>query len=119
MLQDVAFVGLNSQELILSPERHANWAFFMLGTPSGQSQKANVKPVTLQYGGYPRLFLHASKNIKKGDILYWNYKARGTSECKDYKIIENVSQLEGYDLTNLSLKHPLAFIRKSSDFCFL
>lgn len=35
----------------------------------------------------PRLFLVADRTIKKNEILYWNYNAKGTDELKHYNYV--------------------------------
>ncbi|KAL2540283.1 Histone-lysine N-methyltransferase ATXR6 [Abeliophyllum distichum] len=65
-----------SKSLVICPDKHSNIARFINGinnhTPDGK-KKQNVKCVRFDVNGECRVLLIASRDIRKGERLYYNY----------------------------------------------
>jgi hypothetical protein len=63
-----------SRELVIHPDKIANIAKFISGINNNTMKKhQNVKSFLCSIDQFPHIILHASKNIKKGDPLYYDY----------------------------------------------
>lgn len=54
----------------------------------------NMRAETRIVYGRPALLLVASRDVEVGEILYWDYRAVGTSEKKYYTYVRHVQDLD-------------------------
>jgi hypothetical protein len=70
----------SSQSLIVYPGKKSNIARFISGINNDDAKskkKKNVASARYVIDGKIHILLYASKKIKKGDILYYDYNAGG------------------------------------------
>lgn len=69
--------------LVIIPDKKGNLARFLSGinnTSKKSIAKQNVHSIRFNIDGESRVILYAKKNIKKGDLLYYDYNAGGFGE---------------------------------------
>jgi hypothetical protein len=70
----------SSTSLVICPERKGNLARFISGINNFNNKsikKQNVNSIRYDIDGEVHVLLYAAKNIKKNDILYYDYNAGG------------------------------------------
>lgn len=69
--------------LVICPEKYGNLARFLSGVNNHNAvlkKKQNVYSIRMEIDGSVHILLLAMKNIKKGEILYYDYNAGGYDE---------------------------------------
>lgn len=106
MLQDVA-VGeqVGNLFLCISPLEFANEGLLFSGASSSmiahdkkcppKNKRTNMRLETRVVFERPRIFLVADKDIKKDDVLYWDYKVRDSEENKNYNYFPQLKDVTG------------------------
>ena len=66
--------------LVIVPDRHGNLARFLSGINNSKKRAGNVKSIKYDIEGSIHILLYSSRNIKSGEILYYDYNAGGLNE---------------------------------------
>jgi len=72
----------SSLSLVICPEKQGNIARFLSGINNNDKKaikKQNVNSSRYDIDGKVHVLLYASKSIKKGEILYYDYNAGGSA----------------------------------------
>jgi hypothetical protein len=78
LVQDLLRTGRSSTSLVICPESTGNIARFLSGVNNdkkGSQQKQNVRSMRFSLDGEARVVLYASRNIRKGEVLMYDYNA--------------------------------------------
>ena len=70
----------SSTSLVICPEKRGNMARFLSGINNYNNKslhKQNVRSIRFNVKGQARIALYACKNIKAGEILYYDYNEGG------------------------------------------
>lgn len=80
-IMDLLRTPNSSTSLVIAPEQRGNLARFISGINNNSSgrKKQNVSSIRLDIEGSVHVLLYASKKIKKGEVLYYDYNAGGFS----------------------------------------
>lgn len=79
-IMDLIRTPSSSTSLVICPEKYGNLARFLSGINNTNEQlkkKQNVYSLRVNIDNSIRIFLLAAKNIKKGEVLYYDYNAGG------------------------------------------
>lgn len=79
-IMDLIRTPSSSTSLVICPERYGNLARFLSGINNSNvklKKKQNVYSLRVNIDNSIRIFLLAAKNIKKGEVLYYDYNAGG------------------------------------------
>ena len=71
----------SSSSLVICPEKKGNIARFISGinnTNAKAKKKLNINSARYDIDGKVHVILYASRNIKPGEILYYDYNAGGS-----------------------------------------
>lgn len=70
----------SNTSLVICPEKNSNLARFISGinnSDKNSKKKQNVSSIRYNIDGQVHILLYAFRNIKKGEILYYDYNAGG------------------------------------------
>ena len=76
--------------LVICPEKYGNLARFISGVNNFNAylkKKQNVNSIRLSIDGSVHILLIAKRNIKKGEILYYDYNAGGYNSYPTYNFV--------------------------------
>ncbi|KAL4505289.1 hypothetical protein ABPG72_016356 [Tetrahymena utriculariae] len=82
-IMDLLRTARSKTSLVIVPDKKGNLARFLSGinnTSKKSMAKQNVHSVRFNINGESRVILYAKKNIKKGELLYYDYNAGGFGE---------------------------------------
>jgi len=72
-IMDLLRTGHSKSSLVICPNRRGNIARFISGINNSSSSKANLKCTRFNVDGRVRVLIYANKNIKKGELLCYDY----------------------------------------------
>lgn len=82
-IMDLLRTSRSQTSLVICPERYGNIARFFSGINNSDKksyEKQNIQSIRYNIDGHARVLLFAKRNIKAGDMLYYDYNAGGFGE---------------------------------------
>ncbi|EGR29796.1 SET domain protein [Ichthyophthirius multifiliis] len=82
-IMDLLRTSRSKTSLVIIPEQKGNIARFISGINNcqkGGQNKQNVQSIRINIDGQVKVILFAKRNIKKGELLYYDYNAGGFND---------------------------------------